>query len=162
MIVVSNTSPITNLAAIGRLDLLKELFGTVLLATAVVDELHSCDKDQAGRVDAAHIPWIDVRTVADRALVASLLFDLDAGEAETIALAYETSADVVLIDERRGRHIAGRLGLKPLGLLGVLVLAKRRGDISEVKPVVDDLIRIAGFWISADLYSRVLREVSEF
>ena len=161
MRVVSNTSPITNLAAIGRLDLLKPVFGSLCVPEAVAAELVRGGKSAPGRVDIAEIGWISIESIRDRGLATSLALELDDGEAEAIALGYELKANLVLMDERRGRHAAQKLGLKPLGLLGILVLAKRRGLLQEIRPVVDDLIQEAGFWIGRDLYERVLREVSE-
>ena len=78
-----------------------------------------------------------------------------------IALAIELKADLVLIDERLGRNIASRFGQKCIGILGMLMEAKHRGIIASVKPVVDDLITAAGFWVRNDLYLKVLREAGE-
>jgi uncharacterized protein len=66
----------------------------------------------------------------------------------------------LLIDERRGRKVASRLGLKFIGLLGMLVEAKRKGFI-VVKPILDDMIAKAGFWVDSQLYARVLQEAGE-
>lgn len=161
MTVVSDTSPITNLAAIGKLDLLAQVFGSVLVPDAVAAELLRGSEGAPGRVDVAKLDWVSVRQVGNQALVVSLALELDEGEAEAIALARQTNTDCILMDERRGRHAARKLGLKPLGLLGVLVLAKRGGLLAEVKPVLDSLIADAGFWIGRDLYEHVLSEVSE-
>ncbi|CCI21527.1 conserved hypothetical protein [Microcystis aeruginosa PCC 9808] len=94
-------------------------------------------------------------------MIEALADELDKGEAEAIALALELGADQVLIDERRGRRIAARLNLRYTGILGILVEAKNRGLISEVKPLLDALINQAGFWVAAPLYSSVLQIVDE-
>jgi hypothetical protein len=94
-------------------------------------------------------------------LVDSLLLELDPGEAEAIVLAAEMRADLLLLDERRGRTVAARLGVKHIGLLGVLVDAKRKGFLLAVKPVLDEIMARAGFWVSNRLYVRVLHEVGE-
>ena len=70
-------------------------------------------------------------------------------------------AGLLLLDERRGRSIAQRFGLKSIGLMGMLIEAKRKGHVPAVKPVFDDLIAKAGFWVDNRLYARVLQEAGE-
>jgi uncharacterized protein len=89
MLVVSNTSPVLNLAIIGRLDLLRQQFGKVWLPVAVVDELR-IEEDLPGCAaarEAVHAGWLGVQPVKDRVRVAILRRDLDQGEAEAVALA---------------------------------------------------------------------------
>lgn len=160
MIVVSNTSPITNLAAIGQLDLLRQMYQHAIIPKAVFQELTA----QGGRHPGAivqQLNWVETRTVSNPAVVNALQVDLDIGEAEAIALAQELAADLLLIDEHMGRVIAARLGIRIIGLLGVMVEAKHRGLIREVKPLVDALINL-GFRIGEDLYERVLQAAGEY
>lgn len=77
--------------------------------------------------------------------------DLGAGESEAIVLARECSADVLLMDERRGREAAKRLDLTCTGLVGILLEARRRGVVSDPAGIAQDLRDIAGFWISDEL-----------
>lgn len=159
MIVVSNASPVINLAVIGQLDLLRQLYGQVLIPQAVYDEVVAIG--QPGAVEIEKCDWIKTHQVVNRALVASLELELDRGEAEAIALAIELEADLILLDERKGRTIAAHLGLALIGLLGVLVEARSKGLIPAVQPSLDALISRAGFWISQELYDRVLQVAGE-
>jgi predicted nucleic acid-binding protein len=79
------------------------------------------------------------------------------GEVEAIVLAVEMKADLLLIDERKGRIAADRLGVNFIGLLGVLIKAKHEGVISTVGAITDDFKAVAGFWNSDDPYRHVLR-----
>jgi uncharacterized protein len=104
-------------------------------------------------------PWIITQTVPDPLLVKVLQAELDPGEAEALALAVTLKADLLLIDERLGRKVATRLGLRFIGLLGILITAKHQNLITQLKPLLDDLITKAGFWVSPQLYARVLQAV---
>ena len=161
MIVVSDTSPINNLAAIKQLHLLHQLYGTVIIPEAVYRELTDPSFPVAGATEVQTLDWIQTRTIGDRTLVEVLSNELDLGEVEAIALAVEIQAERLLIDERRGRLVASRLNLSYMGILGILVEAKSLGFISQVKPLLNALIDQAGFWIAKPLYNRVLQVVNE-
>lgn len=161
MIVVTNTSPLLNLAVIGEARLLPELFGRVTAPNMVREEIDSLRlRDQrfrsADTADAA-----DFAAVRDSSRVALLSLHLDPGEAEAIALALELQADLILLDERRATRAARQLGLRTLGLLGVLLLAKRKGLIDQVRPLLDRLETEAGFWIAPDLRQQVCQAAKE-
>ncbi|MCR4406840.1 MAG: DUF3368 domain-containing protein [Anaerolineae bacterium] len=161
MKVVSNASVLINLARIGELDLLRQLYGTLLIPEAVWQEVvvEGVGQPGAGQVEAAS--WIKTHDVANELLVRALRQDLDAGEAEAIALALEVGADLLLMDERLGRETAQHLGLRYVGLIGVLITAKRRGLIDAVKPYLDKLRDVAGFYLTDALYARVLQDERE-
>lgn len=161
MIVVSNTSPIINLAAVGQLDLLRQLYGKVIIPQAVYHEIAVLGTGQPGAMEVQTLGWIETKPVRNRTLAMALQAELDEGEAETIALALELQANLLLLDERRGRFVASRLGLKFIGLLGVLIEAKENDFISAVRPILDDLVTKAGFWVSQKLYTRVLQAAGE-
>lgn len=124
MIVVSDTSPVLNLARIGRLELLPFLYKQVLIPSAVFDELTASKRDLPPLIDLASEPWLIVATPNDQKHVLKLREELDHGEAEAIVLAIERRADLLLMDERRGRRTAAAAGLTVTGLLGVVAKAK--------------------------------------
>jgi uncharacterized protein len=99
--------------------------------------------------------WLQVRTVADSGVALSMQFELDAGEAEAIALALELKDALLLMDELRGRAHASYLGLKVIGTFGLLVSAKQAGLILAVKPLLDALME-SGFYASRSLYTKTL------
>lgn len=86
---------------------------------------------------------------------------LDVGEADAIVLALETNAPLLLMDEKLGRAAATRVGIRVIGLRGVLIEAKRRGRVAEVRPLLDALRAGPGFYIAPALYSQVLRRAGE-
>ena len=161
MIVVSNASAIINLAAVGQLDLLRQLYDKIAIPQAVYHEIAVVGVGQPGATEVQTLEWIETRQVVNRTLVASLQIELDKGETEAIALAVELKAELLLLDERLGRAVASRLGLKFIGLLGVLIEARGKRLIPAVKPVLDNLITQAGFWVNDQLYAQVLQVVGE-
>jgi len=166
--IVSNTSPLTNLAAIDRLNLLHQLYGEISIPEEVFKELIAISSPEAKTEFPLHkdrwkaLPWLKIQNATNQHLVNSLLIELDKGEAEAITLAIELEAEFALIDERRGRKAASRLGVKTVGLLGVLIEAKYRNLIPAVRPLLQDLEVRAGFWVGQELHRRVLREAGEY
>lgn len=98
--VVSNTSPLINLAQIGMLDLLQKLYGEIYVPDAVWQEVVIQGKGQPGATELVRSDWVRRQSVTNVQLVQALNQDLDAGEAEAIALAIELKADLLIIDER--------------------------------------------------------------
>jgi predicted nucleic acid-binding protein len=159
--IVSNASPIISLAAAGYLDVLPQLYGRITIPEAVWREAVDAGADRFGSEAIASADWLTVDAVSDTALVQTLYLDLGAGEAEAIALAVEQDATLLLIDERRGRKVADRLGLDVSGTLGSLLEAKAKEILPEVKSVLDDLVLHAGFYLSRRLYRRVIEAAGE-
>lgn len=150
-----------NLAVIGQLNLLEKLYQKVFIPEAVFNELLTTLPEKAVGGVIPKTLWLEKRIVANQSLVDSLILELDLGEAEAIVLAMEMKSDLLLLDERRARQVSSRLGLKFIGLLGILVEAKQKGYIGAVKPIIDDLMVKAGFWVGSRLYTRILREAKE-
>jgi uncharacterized protein len=161
MVIISDTSPIINLATIGYLDLIPRLFETIIIPDFVYQEIVIVGKGLPGATEIATADWVQTATCTNVSLVQTLMLDLDRGEAEAIALALELHADNILIDEDLGRRIAVNYKLRPLGVLGILLKAKNNGLIEEIKPVMDDLRNIARFFIHQNLYNQVLKLANE-
>ncbi len=163
MPVVSNTSPILGLAAIRCLHLARQQFERLEIPPSVFGELKT-QTDFRGAAEVAQAlqaGWIVQETVQDLALVQALALDLDRGESEAIALALQRRNQQVLIDESDGRARARAMGLKPIGALGVLLRAKKLGQINSVRQAMLDLRREIGFYISDELFVLILRQAGE-
>jgi predicted nucleic acid-binding protein len=156
---VSNTSPVSNLAIIDRLDLLRARYGTLLIPAAVELELSALSHALAKqRIQSAISDgWIIVKPNPATAL--PLL--LDPGEVAAITLAQSEKADILLIDEKRGRAAARSLSIQVAGVLGELVYAKRIGSISSVKSEIIRLRTDARFFIDPAIEHFILSEVGE-
>jgi len=153
MIVVSDTTAISGLIQVGRLELLRDVFGEVHVPEAVRDELlHS---------HPALPAFLQIDTVANRPEVARLEHELDLGEAEAIILARELRADLLLMDEKIGRRVAQREGVPIIGLMAVLVVGKQRGFIPSVRVAVGELESKAGFRVSARVKQMVFTQAGE-
>jgi uncharacterized protein len=162
LIVVSDASPLISLSAIRRLGLLHELYGEVRIPQEVRREIGSLDHLASSDKSTGTPDWIVTGTIRDQVLVRALGESLDRGEAEAIVLAIEHGADLLLMDERRGRQAAKRLNLNVVGVLGVLLEAKAKGLVQTIRPVLDELLGEAGFRISQVLHDEVLRLADEF
>jgi len=153
MLVVSNSSPLIALARLAQLELLQALYDEVLIPSAVYQEVVQAGKGREDAVAVGSASWITVQTVQDTLAVDLLRDQLDQGESEAIVLALETKADLLLIDEARGRRIAQSRGLTHIGTVGIIVLAKRKKLIPSGTAMLDQLIDI-GFRMDTPLYER--------
>lgn len=156
--VVSNTTPLISLIKIGKLYVLKELYGNIIISQEVFHELEK-GKNKEYYTDLSLIDWIEIKSIKDRNSLFYFM-DLDQGEAETIILANEIKADLVIMDERLGRLHAKHANLKITGTLGVLIKAKNQGVILSIKPLLTELQK-KGIWLSKNLINRVLKLVNE-
>jgi len=147
-LIVSDTSCLIVLSKTGQLGLLKDLFSQVIVTPEVVREF------------GEPLPnWISVQEVKSAALQRLLETQLDIGEASAISLALEIPSHQVLIDERKGRRIASEMGLKVIGTVKVLLLAKERGLIDSLNDALQKLLD-AGFRLSEQLVKDILSKHS--
>jgi predicted nucleic acid-binding protein len=153
MIVVSDTSPLTALLKLGEAELLPKLFQEVIIPEAVRHELLR-----------NHFPlplWLRVAGVKDTAQSEKYSQLVDAGEAEAIELARELQADRLLIDERKGRRLAIQEGVPVIGLLGVVLLARRKQFIPSARALIERLQAEASMYLAAEVKEAALNSVGE-
>ena len=156
---VVDTSPLIFLAKLDRLDLLRKSAESFVPA-AVVEEIRAYPDDASRKIEHALSSWLREEKVGERRIVDVLLADLDFGEAEVIALAHESAADRIVMDDLDGRRFARRLGLEPVGTLGLLLAAKLRGELDSLRGEIERLEQ-AGFRVSSSLVKAVLRAAGE-
>lgn len=163
MLVVSDTSTLSNLAIIGRLDLLREQFGEVRMPLAVEQELRALRDPSARAVltRAVHDGWLITLPLPASAPFPAALRGLDPGETEALRLALAISADRVLMDEQEGRQRATTLGIRTIGVLGILLAAKQAGALPSLKDEILKLRRDAGFFIAKPLEAQLLAAAGE-
>jgi len=162
--VICDSSSLIHLAGIGRLGLLRELYGKLIVPTAVWREVVEEGKGRLGvvEVEEARLEgWIEVRPVTQELLLKSLKQELDDGEAEVICLAVELKASLVLLDETEARRVASLYALNKTGAIGVLIRARLEGKLEVLRPELDKLRTEAGFWIEEKLYRQALDAVGE-
>lgn len=160
MIVVADTTILSNLIKINQLDWLHDLFGEVLMPKKVFEEVSQLVHFGIDITPFLSAPWLKIIPINNYFLYEQLLQDLDEGEAEAIVLAQEKQANFVLIDELQGRRKATELGLHVLGTVGVLMKAKELGIITEIKHWLDTL-KTSGFWLNPRFEAQILRDCGE-
>ena len=141
---VTNSTCLIGLERIGRLDLLPQVFDTVFAPPTVVAEVRS------------PLTWLTVQTVENSAFVAALKTQMDEGEAEAIALAVELDNVILILDDKKARRVAQQIGLKVIGTVGMLLRAKNQGVITEIKPLLTELVQV-DFRITNAIIQEALR-----
>ena len=148
-VIISDTSCLIILTKIGEIDLLRQLYKTVTITQDISLEY------------GENLPeWFEVQQVKDYYRQQLLEMQIDKGEASAIALALETSDNIVILDDWKARKVAERLGISVTGTLGVIIKAKNTGIIPSIKPYLDK-IRDTNFRISEELEQIALKEANE-
>lgn len=162
MIIVSDTSALSALFLVGQLDLLPALYGQVVVPPAVMREILQLESQFGHELSSLrNASWLSVIPVSDVKKVRIYQRVLDEGESEALVLIIEISADLLLIDEMRGRKVAQSAGIPYTGVLGVLLSAKSKGLLNVVRPILDNLRSETNFRISPKLYDFVLLQAEE-
>lgn len=159
MIVVSDTTPLISLLKIEHLDLLKKLFGNVLIPQSVYDELTADERFKMEAELLQQKDFIKVQSVKNAESVSVLrrATGLDQGESEAIVLTDETNADLLLMDEAKGRAVSSEMGFRIMGTIGILMAAYEEHELTsnEVKECVSGL-QSAGRHIGQRYYQMLL------
>jgi len=163
MLVVSDTSPISNLAIIDRLWLLEARYGKVVIPPVVERELMALSHEEGRRlIQAAMLKgWLVVTPLTPNVEPIGSLIKIDPGETEAILLARSLPGGKLLLDDSRARKVARELGIKVSGLLGELVAAKNAKRLASVKEEIGRLRTEARFFVSADVEAVILAGAGE-
>lgn len=157
--IIADTTPLSVFLRIGRIDLVQSLVRTLYVPEAVAVELDRGQKLFGQWRE--QMPFAQVIRVEPSPLLVLLKSELDIGEAEAIALAVERKGELLLIDEAQGRTVARRLSLDVIGSVGLVLLAKKRGLVTAVVPVLDDLRSRGGLWLSDAFYDSIVARSGE-
>lgn len=164
MIVVSDTTPLISLLKINRLDLLEKLFGEVLIPQAVFDELTIDERFQLEADQIRQKKFISVKpvNVPESVSILKRATGLDQGESEAIVLTDELKADILLMDEAKGRSVSAQMGFSVMGTIGILMAAYEEKELTsdEVRECVNGLQR-AGRHIGQRHYQMLLNRLKD-
>jgi len=158
-IIVSNTSPIFYLHRAGYLELLRQLYGEIIVPHAVIEELREGRRQGEDVPDIGKYQWINVKEVHVPVQI-RLVPDLGKGESEVLALGLSDPQHLIIIDDKLAREIAALQDLKFTGTAGILLKSKKGGYLTEIKPVLERL-KEAGFFLRDELFRSILKLADE-
>ena len=161
-VVVADAGPLIGMARADCLSLLQQLYKQIIIPPAVLGELRISSNRPGARMvsQAIQAGWIEMVNIQKPIDFPAFLSLGDAGEAESIQLALEKKADLLIIDDRKGRRVAERRGIRIMGTGGVLISAKRAGFLDNVSPILDRLAG-EGYRMSPDLWRRIRKLAGE-
>ena len=164
MIVVSDTTPLISLMKTGHLDLLEKYFGKVYIPEAVFRELTANPRftDEAEQIK--NCPFVYAVQVKDRKSVNLLrrATGLDLGESEAIILSDNMQAELLLMDEAKGRDIAEQMQIKIMGTIGLLMASYQNGNITagEIRECIK-ILRYTGRHIGEKYLQMLLEQIKD-
>ncbi|MGB9242454.1 MAG: hypothetical protein WCC03_03805 [Candidatus Acidiferrales bacterium] len=155
MIVVADTSPINYLILIEEIDILRQMYGTVVIPPAVRRELLRPSAPEIVRRYIGQLPaWLEVRSPSNPPELS--LVALDPGERDAIMLATELHADQLIVDDRQGRNEARKRGIPVMGTLGVLREAATLGLLNL--PAAVKRLEATSFHIAPEVLMSLLKD----
>lgn len=158
--IISDTTPLSNLIQLDLLDLLRQLCGTITIPVAVANELDN-GHEYVGDWRKACKDLIQIVSVEPDPLIEQFLLDLHHGEAEVLTLAIRRKAKLILCDDMDARKIANHQGLNVIGTLAILIKAKSMNMLPLVTPYLDKLRNEVRFWFTDELYHQIKSVVQE-
>lgn len=155
-LVIADAGPIFSLAVVNKLELLKELFDDIKIPRAVWEEItfHKNTIYHSKIVEFFQERIVDIHGFNE------LTFIMDYGESEAVILYKELEAKFLLIDDKKARRIAENFGMNCIGTIGLLIISKERGLVSELRPIFLDFLRNKRFY-SISLLNEILINTTE-
>ncbi len=158
--VVVNTTPLIALSHVGQLEVLKDLYGEIIIPDAVYKELAVKEESISKKAVDNALDWIHIGHIQNHMAKSMYKTQLHDGEVEVMILSKEIEADIVIIDDGNAKKHAKYLGLPVTGTLGILIKAKQEGYITELKPILYQMVK-NGIYISNSLVDLCLKQVGE-
>lgn len=158
--VVVNTTPLIALSHVGQLDLLRRLYGEIIIPEAVYRELSVKTESVCKKAVDSSLDWIQIGKIKNQLAKSMYKTQLHDGEVEVMILSKEIGADVVIIDDANAKKHAKYLDLPVIGTLGILIKARQKGYVEELKPILDQMVQ-NGIYISQSVIHMCLEQVGE-
>lgn len=158
-VIIADSGPLISLAILGKLDLLRNLYPTVMVPPAVWHEVTEKGKGMPGSLEVSRLEWLIIKEPQPQTLT-PLSILVDPGEAEAIALAQTIDDSIVLLDDAQARRVAERFDIPRIGTIGLLRKAKKKGLIDQLKPQIE-ILKENNIYISQNLIDAVLKDVGE-
>lgn len=159
-IIVSDTSCLSYLIQTSHLNLLKVIYGEIIIPQAVSEEVLKLETKGHNLSEFKSADWIKIYSADNLSNVKEYQHLLDKGELQAIIIAIDLSADLIIIDEKLGRIVATKIGFDITGLVGILIVARNKNLIPSIKEVLDKVIFL-GCRISNKLYDTALKSCNE-
>ena len=158
--VIVNSTPLIALCHVNKLSVLKQLYGEITIPKAVYDEISVKSDSVCKKEVDESLEWIHIQNIKNDMAKAMFKSQLHEGEVEVMILAMEQQADVVIIDDQNAKKYAKYLNLPVTGTLGIFIKAKKNGFITELKPILDIMVK-NGIYIKPSLIELCLKQVNE-
>jgi predicted nucleic acid-binding protein len=158
--VICDSAVLIGLAKIGKLDLLGKLYEKIYIPWAGYNEVVERGRGRPGSEEIDKAKWLRKKKVKDHTAVNLLASEFGQGESEVLVLGKEFKADWLILDDARARTAAISAGYRVIGLAGILLLAKQRNLIEEIKPLFEELVD-KKFRLSDKIMKTILHEAGE-